>query len=101
MSQGTPRNTGNDHKINLVQKQVNDVTQVMKQNVAKVLEREKNLTQALDQSEALLTTAQQFHQKARRVKWQQVKQRALCVFLVLVVIAVVLVLFLVAMGVIH
>uniref|UniRef100_T1J7R9 V-SNARE coiled-coil homology domain-containing protein n=1 Tax=Strigamia maritima TaxID=126957 RepID=T1J7R9_STRMM len=71
-----------DDKIEKVQGQVNEVAEVMKENITRVIERGDKLSDLQEQSESLNSTANYFRQSSRRLHrnmwWREMKFQSLC-----------------------
>ncbi|CAI8009452.1 Vesicle-associated membrane protein 4 [Geodia barretti] len=85
---------GNE-KIKQVQRQVQGVMGVMKDNISKVLERGEKLTDLQDKSEELVGSATTFRVTSRRMArkawWQQFRIKLFIVALVLILVSVIII----------
>jgi len=85
-----------------LRQQVNDVSDVMRQNVNKVIERGEKLEDLQERSEILEATSNQFQQQATRVKkkmwWQNMKMKIILAVVILVVIAILVVVIIASTG---
>jgi len=82
-------------KIKRVQDQVNDVTQVMKENISKVLERGENVSQLQENSEQLSMSSRGFVEGSRRMRrrlwWQNMKMKLFIVAIIALIIIVIII----------
>lgn len=60
----------NQDKLSEVKIQVGESTQIMKNNIEKVLQRDEKLGNLESQSEVLVEGAQRFQKKTNKLKWQ-------------------------------
>jgi len=85
-----------------LRQQVNDVSDVMRQNVNKVIERGEKLEDLQERSEILEATSNQFQQQATRVKkkmwWQNFKMKIILAVVIIVIIAVLVVVIIASTG---
>ena len=82
-------------KIQNMQNQLNEVTNIMRENMEKVLERDAELALLEDKSENLANSALEFNNGATRLKnkmWWQDKKQCLLIFFVVVVILLIIIL---------
>ena len=86
----TKWNDPNLDKMTRLQNQVEDVKGVMQNNISKVLERGENLEVLVDRTQVLAQSAEQFHKRAKKVKWnmwcQNVKMWLMLFFVVAIII---------------
>lgn len=82
-------------RLQQTQAEVDEVVDIMRVNVEKVLERDKKLTELDDRADALQAGAQQFEMSATRLKrkywWQNLKMWLILVGVVLVIIIIIIV----------
>ncbi|CAF0771235.1 unnamed protein product [Didymodactylos carnosus] len=80
-------------QLDYVQNDVNQVVEIMKDNIVKVIERDDNLTQLDRKAEDLSINAMQFETKARTVAkkqwWKNVKMWIILIILLIVIIIIV------------
>ncbi|KNC74392.1 hypothetical protein SARC_13059 [Sphaeroforma arctica JP610] len=80
--------------IQHTQDQVDEVVDIMKDNVNKVLERDQKLTEIEDRSDALKDGASRFQKTSGQVKskmwWKNLKWTLLIIALIVIVIIVIL-----------
>ncbi|CAF1162506.1 unnamed protein product [Didymodactylos carnosus] len=80
-------------QLEYAQNDVNQVVQIMKENIVKVIDRDEKLTHLDKQVEDLSNDAMQFQTNARHVKrkqcWKNVKMWIILIILLLVIIIVV------------
>jgi hypothetical protein len=84
-------------KLNETIIQVNDVTNIMKQNLQKVLDRDAKLSDLEDKSELLKDSANRFESTARKLKrkfwWQNIKYIiGVCIVIITLILLIVLIL---------
>ncbi|XP_018407936.1 PREDICTED: vesicle-associated membrane protein 3 [Nanorana parkeri] len=86
--------TGN-RRLQQTQAQVNEVVDIMRVNVDKVLERDQKLTDLDDRADALQAGASQFETSAARLKrkywWKNCKMWAILIAVVVVIIIIIVV----------
>jgi hypothetical protein len=56
--------------LNEVKIQVDETTQIMKNNIEKVLERDEKLGELVTKSEVLVEGSQRFQKKTNKLKWK-------------------------------
>ena len=56
--------------INEIKIQIDETTQIMKNNIQKVLERDEKLCDLETQSDALVHDSERFHKGAKKLKWK-------------------------------
>lgn len=82
-------------RVQQTQAEVDEVVDIMRVNVEKVLERDKKLTELDDRADALQAGAQQFEMSATRLKrkywWQNLKMWLILVGVVLVIVIIIIV----------
>jgi len=91
---GRASGSNNNAKIEQTQKQVNEVIDVMKDNVNRVLERGDKLADLDERADALQFGAHQFQATAKKVKrkywWKNLKMWLLMGVIVIVIIIVII-----------
>ena len=60
----------NTDKLSEVKIQVDETTQIMKNNIEKVLERDEKLGELVTKSEVLVEGSQRFQKRTNKLKWQ-------------------------------
>jgi t-SNARE complex subunit (syntaxin) len=94
---GGASNRSSNTKIEQTQKQVNEVIDVMKDNVNRVLERGDRLADLDERADALQFGAHQFQATAKKVKrkywWKNLKMWIIIGVIVLVIIAIIAIYF--------
>lgn len=84
-----------DNKVARLQGQVDEVIDVMKDNVGKVLERGDRLEDLQDKSENLSTNADLFRVRAKGLKttmwWRECKMRVILVLVVVVILCIIII----------
>uniref|UniRef100_A0A0K0FBW3 Vesicle-associated membrane protein 8 (inferred by orthology to a human protein) n=1 Tax=Strongyloides venezuelensis TaxID=75913 RepID=A0A0K0FBW3_STRVS len=88
--------TRNNRRIEEIRSQVNDVTDVMSQNIRKILEREERLENAEARTANLIESSDQFRISARTVSrqywWKNVKWTIIMYIVgILVIVAIILI----------
>lgn len=82
-------------RLQQTQAEVDEVVDIMRVNVEKVLERDKKLSELDDRADALQAGAQQFEMSATRLKrkywWQNLKMWLILVGVVLIIIIIIIV----------
>lgn len=82
-------------RIGESQRQVNEVVDIMRSNVNKILERGEKLDDLGERAESLEVGANQFHTSARRIKrkmwWQNVKMWIIIGIVVAILIAIIVI----------
>jgi uncharacterized membrane protein YidH (DUF202 family) len=83
----------NNAKLDATRRQIDEVTQVMRVNIDKVLERDTHVTTLLTQAEELEQTSSRFERAAKAVKrkfmWQNIKGWLTIAGVVIVVVGVI------------
>ena len=84
----------NNTKVQQVQGQLDEVTAIMRNNMEKVIERDAELGELEDKSEALVDGALQFRTGATRLRrqmwWQDKRQLALIILVVVVILLIII-----------
>ena len=83
-------NDPNLDKLSRLQNQVEDVKGVMQNNISKVLERGENLEVLVDRTQVLAQSAEQFHKRAKKVKWNMWCQNMKMWFLLFLVVGIII-----------
>lgn len=83
------------HRLGQTQKQVDQVVDIMRQNMDKVLERDAKLSELDNRADALQAGASQFETSAGRLKrkmwWQNCKMWIILIVVILVIIAIIVI----------
>jgi len=87
-----------EDKLNRVQRQADEVTQVMRQNIEKTMQRGEQLDELDDKSLRLEESASRFQQNANKVHWMFRCRSWRNMAIIFVLVAVVIVLILWAAG---
>ncbi|XP_076183044.1 neuronal Synaptobrevin isoform X3 [Ptiloglossa arizonensis] len=91
----TPQQIASQKRLQATQAQVDEVVDIMKTNVEKVLERDQKLSELDDRADALQQGASQFEQQAGKLKrkfWlQNLKMMIIMGVIVLIVLAIIVV----------
>ncbi|XP_069774681.1 vesicle-associated membrane protein 3-like [Narcine bancroftii] len=86
---------GGNRKLQQTQTQVDEVVDIMRVNVDKVLERDQKLTELDDRADALQAGASQFETSAAKLKrkywWKNCKMWAILITVILVIIIIIVV----------
>ncbi|XP_076654282.1 neuronal Synaptobrevin isoform X2 [Halictus rubicundus] len=89
----TPQQTAAQKRLQATQAQVDEVVDIMKTNVEKVLERDQKLSELDDRADALQQGASQFEQQAGKLKrkfWlQNLKMMIIMGVIALVILAII------------
>jgi len=84
-----------DDKLLEVRGQISEVTEVMKENITKVIERGDKLDDLQEQSENLNNTANFFRQSSRRLQrnmwWREMKMRLILATVIMVILLIIFV----------
>ncbi|XP_018083478.1 vesicle-associated membrane protein 3 [Xenopus laevis] len=97
MSTPGPSATGDpgNRRLQQTQAQVNEVVDIMRVNVDKVLERDQKLTDLDDRADALQAGASQFETSAAKLKrkywWKNCKMWAILIAVVVIIIIIIIV----------
>ncbi|XP_068095026.1 vesicle-associated membrane protein 3 [Hyperolius riggenbachi] len=87
--------SGSNRRLQQTQAQVNEVVDIMRVNVDKVLERDQKLTDLDDRADALQAGASQFETSAARLKrkywWKNCKMWAILIAVIVVIIIIIIV----------
>ncbi|GFT64061.1 vesicle-associated membrane protein 3 [Nephila pilipes] len=88
-----PQHQAASRRIQQTQAQVNEVVDIMRTNVEKVLERDQKLSELDDRAEALQQGASQFEQQAGKLKrkfwWKNCKMIIIMVVIGVVIVGVI------------
>lgn len=91
--QPNPQHQAASRRIQQTQAQVNEVVDIMRTNVEKVLERDQKLSELDDRAEALQQGASQFEQQAGKLKrkfwWKNCKMIIIMVVIGVVIVGVI------------
>lgn len=94
-SSGTASAPGGSRKLQQTQAQVNEVMDIMRVNVDKVLERDQKLSELDDRADALQAGASQFETSAAKLKrkywWKNCKMWAILGIVVAIIIIIIIV----------
>nr|XP_020850009.1 vesicle-associated membrane protein 1 isoform X1 [Phascolarctos cinereus] len=91
---GPPPNTTSNRRLQQTQAQVEEVVDIMRVNVDKVLERDQKLSELDDRADALQAGASQFESSAAKLKrkywWKNCKMMimlgAICAIIVVIIV---------------
>ncbi|XP_036316740.1 vesicle-associated membrane protein 3 isoform X1 [Pipistrellus kuhlii] len=90
-----PTASGSNRKLQQTQNQVDEVVDIMRVNVDKVLERDQKLSELDDRADALQAGASQFETSAAKLKrkywWKNCKMWAIGVAVVVLIIIIIIV----------
>ncbi|XP_043257831.1 vesicle-associated membrane protein 2-like [Colletes gigas] len=90
----TPQQIASQKRLQATQAQVDEVVDIMKTNVEKVLERDQKLSELDDRADALQQGASQFEQQAGKLKrkfWlQNLKMMIIMGVIVLIILAIII-----------
>ncbi|XP_042912026.1 vesicle-associated membrane protein 1 [Parasteatoda tepidariorum] len=88
-----PQHQAASRRLQQTQAQVNEVVDIMRTNVEKVLERDQKLSELDDRAEALQQGASQFEQQAGKLKrkfwWKNCKMIIIMVIIGVVIVGVI------------
>ncbi|XP_051856225.1 vesicle-associated membrane protein 1 isoform X1 [Antechinus flavipes] len=92
---GPPPNTTSNRRLQQTQAQVEEVVDIMRVNVDKVLERDQKLSELDDRADALQAGASQFESSAAKLKrkywWKNCKMMimlgAICAIIVVIIVS--------------
>ncbi|XP_015264612.1 PREDICTED: vesicle-associated membrane protein 3 [Gekko japonicus] len=87
--------SGSNRRLQQTQSQVNEVVDIMRVNVDKVLERDQKLSELDDRADALQAGAAQFETNAAKLKrkywWKNCKMWAILITVVVILIIIIIV----------
>ena len=87
--------TQNQSQIDATRQQVDEVTNVMKQNVQKLYEREGKLSDMADRADQLQEGSKQFNNTAVRIKrkhfWENMKMKIIIGVVIAVIIIIIII----------
>ncbi|KAF4107259.1 hypothetical protein G5714_011623 [Onychostoma macrolepis] len=87
--------SGNNRRLQQTQAQVDEVVDIMRVNVDKVLERDQKLSELDDRADALQAGASQFETSAAKLKrkywWKNCKMWAILIAVVLIIIVIIII----------
>ncbi|GFU43118.1 vesicle-associated membrane protein 3 [Nephila pilipes] len=93
--QPNPQQSAASKRLQQTQAQVDEVVDIMRTNVEKVLERDQKLSELDDRADALQQGASQFEQQAGKLKrkfwWKNCKMWAILIGVILIIIIVIVV----------
>lgn len=93
---GPSTGRNNDPGVEAARRQVDEIQEIMKNNVEKVLEREGKLSQLNERSDRLQEGTEQFHRAATRIKkkhfWENMKMKIIIGVVVAVIIIIIIIL---------
>ncbi|PVU85753.1 hypothetical protein BB559_006833 [Furculomyces boomerangus] len=85
---------GISKKTMQVQRQVDEVTEIMQQNINKVLQRGENIDSLQTKTEEMSVSAQAFQRKAkstrRKMYWQKIRLTLFILFLIIAIVLIIL-----------
>ncbi|KAI1892482.1 hypothetical protein AGOR_G00133870 [Albula goreensis] len=94
-SSSGPRGADGTQRLQQTQNQVDEVVDIMRVNVGKVLERDQKLSELDDRAEALQAGASQFETNATKLKrkywWKNCKMWAILIAVTLIVIIIIII----------
>lgn len=89
-----PQHQAASKRIQQTQAQVDEVVDIMRTNVEKVLERDQKLSELDDRADALQQGASQFEQQAGKLKrkfwWKNCKMWAILIAVILIIIIIII-----------
>ncbi|XP_072833821.1 vesicle-associated membrane protein 3 [Pogona vitticeps] len=92
---GTASAPGGNRRLQQTQHQVDEVVDIMRVNVDKVLERDQKLSELDDRADALQAGAAQFETNAAKLKrkywWKNCKMWAILIAVVVIIIIIIIV----------
>jgi len=93
--QPNPQQAAASKRLQHTQAQVDEVVDIMRTNVEKVLERDQKLSELDDRADALQQGASQFEQQAGKLKrkfwWKNCKMWAIIIGVIIIIIIVIIV----------
>ncbi|KAM5320593.1 vesicle-associated membrane protein 3 [Glossophaga mutica] len=93
---GSSAASGSNRRLQQTQNQVDEVVDIMRVNVDKVLERDQKLSELDDRADALQAGASQFETSAAKLKrkywWKNCKMWAIGISIVVIIIIIIIVL---------
>ncbi|XP_076315273.1 vesicle-associated membrane protein 3-like isoform X2 [Tachypleus tridentatus] len=93
--QPNPQHQAASKRVQQTQAQVDEVVDIMKTNVEKVLERDNKLSELDDRADALQQGASQFEQQAGKLKrkfwWKNCKMWAIIIGIVVIIVIIIIV----------
>ncbi|KAF3689671.1 Vesicle-associated membrane protein 3 [Channa argus] len=85
----------NNRRLQQTQAQVNEVVDIMRVNVDKVLERDQKLSELDDRADALQAGASQFETSAAKLKrkywWKNLKMWAILIAVIVIIIVIIII----------
>ncbi|XP_016296927.1 vesicle-associated membrane protein 3 [Sinocyclocheilus anshuiensis] len=92
---GSAGMSGSNRRLQQTQTQVDEVVDIMRVNVDKVLERDQKLSELDDRADALQAGASQFETSAAKLKrkywWKNCKMWAILIAVVLIIIVIIII----------
>ncbi|XP_015356793.1 vesicle-associated membrane protein 3, partial [Marmota marmota marmota] len=92
---GSSAATGSNRRIQQTQNQVDEVVDIMRVNVDKVLERDQKLSELDDRADALQAGASQFETSAAKLKrkywWKNCKMWAIGISVLVIIVIIIIV----------
>ncbi|XP_004411079.1 vesicle-associated membrane protein 3 [Callorhinus ursinus] len=92
---GSSAASGSNRRLQQTQNQVDEVVDIMRVNVDKVLERDQKLSELDDRADALQAGASQFETSAAKLKrkywWKNCKMWAIGIVVVVIIIIIIIV----------
>ncbi|RXN23082.1 vesicle-associated membrane 3 [Labeo rohita] len=89
-----PAGSGSNRRLQQTQAQVDEVVDIMRVNVDKVLERDQKLSELDDRADALQAGASQFETSAAKLKrkywWKNCKMWAILIAVVVIIIVIII-----------
>ncbi|XP_046731568.1 vesicle-associated membrane protein 3 [Silurus meridionalis] len=86
---------GSNRRLQQTQAQVDEVVDIMRVNVDKVLERDQKLSELDDRADALQAGASQFETNAAKLKrkywWKNCKMWAILIAVLIIIIAIIII----------
>ncbi|XP_017576432.1 vesicle-associated membrane protein 3 [Pygocentrus nattereri] len=86
---------GGNRRLQQTQAQVDEVVDIMRVNVDKVLERDQKLSELDDRADALQAGASQFETNAAKLKrkywWKNCKMWAILIAVIIIIIAIIII----------
>ena len=81
-------------KINLIQDEIDQVTETVHQNISLVIDRGENLENLAHKSDNLAENSTLFRNSARKLKWRMFMKKLKMIALLLLIIFIIIMLFL-------
>ncbi|XP_051531850.1 vesicle-associated membrane protein 3 isoform X2 [Myxocyprinus asiaticus] len=94
-AEGSAGMSGSNRRLQQTQAQVDEVVDIMRVNVDKVLERDQKLSELDDRADALQAGASQFETSAAKLKrkywWKNCKMWAILIAVIVIIIIIIIV----------